>query len=392
MNGLVPFIIIFCTLPLIVVLTTTVHEAGHALVACIYTNDKVIVFLGSYGEEKGSRCLSFGRFVVWFRLNILRWRGGLCTYSAADVSFRQAFAIILAGPLASLLQFSFLLTILLAAHPSGLWAPFLCIFCIWAGLVFLYNIVPRAGRIDTGGSDMLRSDGTKLQMMLEARKMPDDYAHAVQLLNEGNFAEAAAIFDKIIGHGTKSAQVYRQAVDAYIKLKNYRRADQIQREKVAKIGNLDAHDRIHMALLKVYMGKYDEAISYYRHLLQMGGGNKYNLNNFGYTLNRVEEFEDAIPYLDQAISMDKEFAGAYSNRAYAKLMAGQIEEGKTDNDLSLRLDNSNSEVYRNDGIYLFKTGDYSGALEQLNKAKAMDPDTWMVDHFIQRTMNWVGKV
>jgi tetratricopeptide (TPR) repeat protein len=219
--------------------------------------------------------------------------------------------------------------------------------------------------------------------------MPADYKTAAVHFEAGRYAEAAVLLDGVIAQGTKNEFVYRMAVLTYMRLKDYRKADQVQKEQVARIGNLNAKDRINMALLKTLLGKYDEAISYYKHLLLTGGNNKYNLNNYGYTLTLVERYEDAIPYLDQAIAIDNDFAYAYSNRGFAYLMISNPEQGKIDNDRSLALDPANPYAYRNIGIYLFSRGLYEEALVQLNKAKELEEDLPLVDHYIGRTHDWL---
>ena len=220
--------------------------------------------------------------------------------------------------------------------------------------------------------------------------MSPDYSLAMEYFNGGQYAEAVTLLDKIIEDGTRNEFVYRMTVSAYMQLKDYRKADKVQKEQVAKIGNLNTEDRISMALLKTQLGKYEEAVNYYMHLMQTGGDNKYNLNNFGYTLTLIDRYEDAIPYLDKAIAIDKNFAFAYSNRAFANLRLGELEQGKADNDCSLALDPGNAYAYRNEGIYLFDKGLYEEALVQLRKAKEMDSDVPWLDHYIQRVMKLVA--
>ena len=98
----------------------------------------------------------------------------------------------------------------------------------------------------------------------------------------------------------------------------------------------------------------------------------------------MKRYQDAILYLDKAIAIDKDFAYAWANRAFAKLMLGWLSDGKADNDRALEIDKTNGYIYRNEGIYLFEKGKYAEALAQFNKAKELEADVPLVDDYIWR--------
>ncbi len=372
------------------ILITTIHEMGHAIAAYMYTGERVVLYLGSYGDDARSIPVSIGKFEFRVFKNIFMWKGGLCRHSQC-ASADQEFMVILAGPMASLVLFiSALLAFFLVMHHDDLAAGLLCVFAIWTGLSFLSNMVPRNSNIDMHHGAITYNDGTHIKRMLDAKKMPAGFDEAMDQFREKRYAECLPVFEAIIVGGTKNPEVYRNAVSANLKLKNYRRADEIQRELVSKIGNINAHDRMQMALLKGLLGKYDEAIKYYTHLLQTGGANKYNLNNFGYILSLINRHQDAITYLDKAIEIDKNFAYAYCNRAFAKLMLGWLADGKADNDRSLELNSDNAYAYRNSGIYLFESGKYEAALVQFNRANELETGLPLVDDYIWRTNQQIG--
>ena len=377
-------VVIFCiSWFAITMLTTIVHEFGHAVAAYLITKEKVTLYLGSYGEEHKSKKIVLGRFEIWVRKNIFLWRGGLCK-SSASFSTRQMFIYILAGPVASLLLFTVFLLCMLLLRPEGLLGGLLLVSCVWSGLVFLYNIVPRSNVIKMNGGEINYNDGTHLKILLDKKKMPAGYDEALLQFKAGSFADCVDVFDQIIRNGTKNPEVYRCAVFAHINLRNFRRADEVQKEQVAKLGNLNAHDRISMAILKTHLGKYQEAIDYYRHLLITGGDNKYNLTNFGYTLSLLDRHEEAIENLDKAILIDNNFAEAYANRAYAKLKMRLLEDGKQDNDRALELDQRNVFAHRNAGIYYFEREKFDLAFKHFEIASEADPDMpYLNDYLFQ---------
>lgn len=322
------------------VLTIAVHEMGHAITACLLTKEKVVVYLGSYGDQEKSKRITAGKLEVWVRMSPLKWSGGVCEFS--NYTPKQYFNIVLAGPLASLLLFVVLLSSYLILRPEDVITSFfLLYFCGWSALIFLFDIAPARDVMSLDQGQLAYNDGAKLRMLRLNNKRPE-YSEALDLSNAERYAEAAVLLDKIIKDGTKSIFIYRAAVNAYMRSKDYEKATLVQQLQFAKFPKLNTEDRISKALLMTKLKKYDEAIDYYKHLLQKGGNNKFNLNNLGYTLALVNRFEEAISYLDKAILIDAQFASAYANRSYANLRLGKPDKGKADRDVALSLDPDNA--------------------------------------------------
>ncbi len=369
---------------------TFIHEAGHAIAIMLLTRCSVSVYLGTYGDQERSRRIGVGKSEVWIIRNLLRWKGGLCVPHADDISFGKQILYTLAGPFASLLLSMSLLSVYLVYHPTGLYEPFLIAFSIAAGYSFLYNLVPRRAASSSMNGQLVYNDGAQIRKLLDLKSHPPEFNEAAGLFNEKRFEEAIALLDKVIECGTKRPDIYRLAIDANMMVKQYSRADRLQKQQVEKIGHLTTHDRINMGLLKTHLKKYDEAIGYYKHLLQLYGKDKYNLNNLAYTLTLVGRYEEAIPYADQAIAIDNQFASAYTNRAFAKLNNGMLEDGRKDNDISLQLDDTESYAHRNAGIYCFQMWRYEEAMTHFERARELDPDTPLVDKYIEETRGKMG--
>lgn len=368
------FVLVFCSLLFIVPFSTLVHEAGHALAMALLTRKRVTIFLGSYGDRSKCIALRLPYFEIWIQKNPLKWKGGLCIPGTTDVSIRRQIKFVLAGPLATLLLFIALLVAFLVLRPEGATGAFLALFCIYNGLGFLYNIVPRDTAIGLNRGKLTYNDGSKLRALLAQQRMPPAYFEALQQYRDGDFDSAVRQFEALIEERIKNEEAYRLAIDSCMQLKAYARAHAIQRAQIDRFGNLNMHDRIQMAAIKIGLGKYDEAIGYLKHLLELHGPNKYNLNNLGYTLTLIGQYEAAIPYLNKAIAIDDRFAFAYSNRGFAHLQSGRYREGKADTDYSMQLDPVNAFAHRNDGLYHLHLGNYADALKAFEKAKAMDAD------------------
>jgi tetratricopeptide (TPR) repeat protein len=369
--------------------TTFIHEMGHAIAASYYTRQDVVIFLGSYGNKEESLNFKIGKLIFYIRANPFKWKGGLCCYTSTTKE--NDYNIILAGPLASLLLFISVTAIYYVFAPVGLVGAFWFMFCVWSCLVFLYNIIPGNNTFGIQNGNMTYNDGAYLQQYKQLKKLPPEYTEAMEFFNNSNFNQSYEILNNIIKSGTKNKQVYQTAISACIFLKNFRDADTLLQEQIQKIGNINSMDRINIAAVKAGLGKYDDAIAYYKHLLLTGENNKFNLNNFAYTYLIIDCPDKAIPLLNQAIAVDKNFHYAYSNRAYAKMITSQLEDGKKDNDIALSLDPNNADAIRNEGIYHYFTGNYPEALTHLHKAKEIDPLTLNIDSFIARTEGWIRK-
>jgi len=239
-------ILILCfvafTLFSFIIVNTVIHEAGHAIAMVLLTGGRVSVYLGTHGNRDKSRKLSIGKFDVWVVKNIFRWRGGLCSPHTGAASVRHEVIIILAGPLASLLMSLVILCIFLIWRPEGFIAPFLFVFCIAAAYSFLSNIVPNNTALFTRRGNITYNDGAQLKALLNHKKLPSGYNAAVENFNNGHYEEAASILEEIIGRGTKKPEIYRLAIEANIRLKHFNRADELQKEQIAKIGNINTHD------------------------------------------------------------------------------------------------------------------------------------------------------
>jgi tetratricopeptide (TPR) repeat protein len=367
-------VIVFSSLLFIIPFSTLVHEAGHAVAMAVLTKEPVTIFLGSYGDRTKCVPVRLGKFEIWIQKNPLKWKGGLCMPGTTNVSTRKQIWYVLAGPFATLLLFGALLATFLVLRPGGTTGAFLALFCLYNGVSFLHNIVPRDIAIGLKRGELTYNDGYKLKTLLAHRRMPPKYFDAIQQYEERHYETAARLFEELIDGRIKNEEVYRMAIECCIEIKAYVRANAIQRAQIDRFGGVNMHDRIHMAAIKIGLGKYDEAIGYLKHLLELHGPNKYNLNNLGYALTLVGQYEAAIPYLNKAITIDDKFAFAYCNRGFAYLQSGQISEGKADTDNSILLDPDNAHAYRNNGLYHLHMGNYSDALEALEKARTMDAD------------------
>lgn len=317
------YIVIFMLLLMIGrLLSSIVHELGHAVAAILLTGQKAVVYIGSYGDPGNSLHLKSRKLEMFFRYNPLAWTGGLCVSEAKEISIARQVIFTLAGPIASLLIAVPAVYVIFAYDLNDAWKVAAIVFFI-AAMLDLSNLIPRKTPIKLFDGSITYNDGYTLWQLFSSRSHIKGYQKGVHLFNSGDFRNAAELFENIIASGMAGPAVYRGAASA--------------------------------------------------------------LNNQGYYLNLSGKFEEAIVCLDKALKYDEKFAFAYNNRGLEKIKTRNMEDGLKDVSYSLELDPGNGYGYRNLGIYHFDRGEYREALELFKKAKDLEPTTDMIDELISDT-------
>ncbi|GJM34921.1 MAG: hypothetical protein DHS20C18_39220 [Saprospiraceae bacterium] len=106
------------------------------------------------------------------------------------------------------------------------------------------------------------------------------------------------------------------------------------------------------------------------------------LNYRGYVFIQIKEYKEAAFDLNKAIYLDPQFAEAYCNRALLNLQTNDLEGAKEDLQTAMSLNETLPYNYLHLGLYHQKSGDFALALEQFNKAKAMNIDYRKIDLLI----------
>ena len=111
-------------------ITTFFHELGHAIPALLFTDDRVDVYVGSYGDISKSWQLDIGRLRFYLTYKIWGWDLGMCVSKGAEYYFQQML-IVLAGPLMSLGIAAFLLFALISYDSPALWKGLFLVFLLF---------------------------------------------------------------------------------------------------------------------------------------------------------------------------------------------------------------------------------------------------------------------
>lgn len=83
-------------------LSTLIHELGHGVSALLLTEGKVTLFLGSYGNTEDSFKINIKRLEIYFKINPLHWKIGLCKMHRESISINRQLLVTVMGPIMSL--------------------------------------------------------------------------------------------------------------------------------------------------------------------------------------------------------------------------------------------------------------------------------------------------
>lgn len=380
--------IVLITIILLVVatrpFTVLFHELGHGIPALLLTNDKVTLYIGSYGDPNHSLTFRLGRLEFFFKYNPFLWKLGLCVPHSKEVTLNRQILITVYGPATSLLLGALCCYIAFAADLHGSIKTISIVFLGSSLFDFFVNIVPRDQPIQLFDGSIVYNDGQQLKQLFKYKILPSQYTVGADYYNNQEYEKAAKAFHDIVDKGLRNDIFYRLAISAYLQFKDYETALTLHQE-FEKHCKLNSDDYANSGLMKSQLGNYDEGMPDYQKSLDLNPENKYALNNRGYTYNLLEQYEQAIADFDKAIEIEPEFAYSYNNRGLAKIKLGQENEGLKDIKTSLDLDDKNSYAYRNLGIYHYDKGDFDKALEHLDKAYELDKDTHLVTDYIEKT-------
>jgi tetratricopeptide (TPR) repeat protein len=361
------------------------HELGHALPVMLLTREGAIIYIGSYGNEKHSFKLTFGKLDIWFRYNPIGWQGGICIPKAEEIPLNRQFIYIISGPIFSFCIASILFYLTFAYNLHGS-LKLICAFAFGSTILDLFsNLIPRRIMLKDGST--IYSDGYYLYHINNLKKFPKECFNAIEYYNNNDYENSARMFKALISNNIVTEDIYRHAYVSCMFIQDYESALNILKEMKYNY-EINSDDYYNFGVVCNHLKLNEEKTKYYKKSIELNPDNSYTLNAIGYELNSQREYETAITYFEQAIKIENEFAYAFNNRGHAKIEMGKLEEGLADINFSLELDKENSYAYRNLGIYYLKTKNYNKALNEFKKAKEMNNQTDLIDELImEATVN-----
>lgn len=365
-------------------LTTVIHELGHAIPALVLTKGNVTVYMGSHGNPEQSMQFQIGRLKCFFKFNLFYWKGGLCVMESKEVSVQTDILVTLFGPLLSLIVAGIGVLLILFGSFSDVTILILFALVFSCVLDFIHNIIPNRDAIVLHNGMVVYNDGMQLLHLFQYQNMSKKYEVGVHHFQNKEYEIAARKFEEVLAVRNDYPIFYRLALFSYLSLKNNEKAKKIQDEFTENFeAQFEVSDYIYLGIIQNKFDAYEEAIVSYTKALTLAPDHATILNNRGYTYGLLGDQEKAIEDLDRSISLDTEFAFAWNNRGFSKLKLGHLDEGLQDIQKSLELDPENAYGYRNVGLYYFYQKEYQTALNLYEKAFEMDATTYKIQAYIE---------
>ena len=114
------------------------------------------------------------------------------------------------------------------------------------------------------------------------------------------------------------------------------------------------------------INEWERAIQVYEQVLELDYSNpQYIYNNIGVGYLDLNDPETAIPFLDQAIEIDPEYARAYYNRAIGYFDSGDYEQSVVDNTRAIEIDPEYRSAYINRADSYEELGDFENAFADM---------------------------
>jgi len=126
-------------------------------------------------------------------------------------------------------------------------------------------------------------------------------------------------------------------------------------------------------------GDYRDALEIYEEVLQLDSGNAKAWFGKGYSLNDLEQNDEALVALDKAVALDSELIWAWSNRGWLLEDLGREEDALDSYRKAISIDINevgldNADNWYGRGVAFLGLKRYEEALEANNKSISLDPN------------------
>jgi len=307
-------------------LTTLFHEMGHAVPSLMFTDQPVQVYIGTYGDISNCWRMQFGRLEIFFRLNLMDWKIGMCRHSGIK-NLWQHFFVIIGGPIASLLISIPLFWIIFTKDLSETWVAILGIFILAAIIDFFVNIIPINRAVNMHDGAVTYNDGTQLVELLGRMTLSKEYFDLEEKFERKEYNELIHEAHELISNGNKEYGIYMLVLESFMAQERYEDALSFFGNIKEKFKlNTDDYHRIGKIYLK--LGKYEEALKYLQHCFHHNYQDSNLLNDIAFIRIQQREFKEALIDLDAAITYGPNNIEAFANRGYVLIRLEAYEAAK----------------------------------------------------------------
>lgn len=132
-------------------------------------------------------------------------------------------------------------------------------------------------------------------------------------------------------------------------------------------------------------GRYAEALSYYRKMIEQAPESPHTNYKAGLLALADQNYPDAISYFKKVIRLKPDFAPAHIGLAEGAKHTGQTEDAITHYQAALNINPRLSQVHNDVALLLFQKGEVKMAISHLQKAIEIDPEYQAAQH----NLKWI---
>ncbi|MEM9919822.1 MAG: tetratricopeptide repeat protein [Bacteroidota bacterium] len=362
-------------------LTTLFHELGHALPALQFSSGEVVVYIGTYGDVSNSFQWQSGRLRIYFRINMLDWKIGMCQHQGIE-NWWHRFWVIIGGPTASLLLSIPLLLWMVYGGLSTVGIVVLSIFILAATLDFFVNIIPFSSSITMHDGSATYNDGYQLIQLIARRNLSPAYLKLEQKFLEGQYEEVIEEGSGMLSDGAKEPIIYTLIVRSLIEEKRLNDALDLYRE-IKQQFELNDEDYFLIGCIYNQQEKFEEALKYFEHYFYKNFQDARVLNEMGYAKIYLERYPEALRDLKAAHQYAPDLEAPLLNLALLHLRNDYLEAAAKFLRLAAQRNTESPLLAYYCGMLYEKRRDYDKAVEYYRKAKSLNLEKHGLDYKIE---------
>ncbi len=199
------------------------------------------------------------------------------------------------------------------------------------------------------------------------------------LLDIGEPEKAIEQLDKVLKMDRTQVHAWISMGDAYLQLDNkaealkyYETALDVNQSRIDTESETLAHARLGKIALEI--GDVNKSLEHYKAALQAKPESPENQFNMGFLLIYVKQFDQAVPFLLEAIRLKPEYGEALSNLGTAYSQLGDLTAAEKAFRGAMELKGVGAQACFNYALILSQTGRRSEAIPYLHQAIQKDPN------------------
>jgi len=363
--------------------TTLFHELGHAIPALTFSSDKVKVYIGTYGSTDQVLPLKMGRLEIYFKFNILAWNTGMCSHGRTQGLWKN-FIIVLGGPVASLLISVPLFVFLINNAINPLISFGIAIFIMAASLDFISNLIPMGKQINLDGGSAIFNDGMQLILLFKRSRLPDVYFEMEKLIDEKEYVTAIERGRSIILNQKSEPALYDLMITALFAVHEYE--DIITALKLkSQYYELSPHDYHQMGIAHTKLNHFEKALKFLNQAIYKHYDNAQMLIDRGYLHLQRSDPHAAFDDCNAAIQYNPALTKAVLYRSLALIRLEEPEDALHDLDVLIKHEPDNALAWFYLGMAHEELKNDNHAFDSYTMAKQLGCTAHGLDYRLQLT-------